>query len=831
MNRYLLKCESGIFMIVLEGSTEEFFMIDMSCSYKIVPKLVEYEKEKISFITTGFMDTNEQCKIIFQEKDSLLYCEGIVADYGVATGIAEPYDGLTPYEEMMSAINGKEIREIPIRSEEEIQKKVKELLQKMTLKEKIGQMSQSSGEEVSEIGMEIEGKPMTEQIESGEIGSIIYVGYSPETIFSYQKKAVEKTRLGIPLLVCQDVVHGFQTIFPIPLAQSCSFDMKLIEKSAEIAAKEASNSGIMCAFAPMLDLSRDPRWGRVCEGSGEDPYLGGEIAEAVVKGYQGDGIENKNRVAACLKHFIGYAACEGGRDYNTTEISEYSLQNMYAPAFRKGIDAGAQMVMAAFTFLNGRPVTANKEILSDMLREQLGFDGIVVTDYAAVKEVGIHGCGKDWKNVTEQVFHAGVDLEMATSYYNTYLEKLVKEGEIAEEEIDRTAGRILALKYRLGIMDDPYRYIHPQEAEKIIYSKEHLEATEKMAEESIVLLKNKGILPVQKSKTIALIGPFANEKDMLGSWQFSNYLESTVTIKDGLEQEGFSVIYEQGCGWNEEIEGGIERAVQAAISSDIILFSAGEPGNTTGEATSKGILNLPFAQRILLKQLRNTGKPILLILTNGRPLLLTDIERDVDGIVETWFLGAMAGKAIAGVISGRVNPSGKLSMSFPMEQGQIPVYYNHYNTGRPNDGSSERFMSRYLDISNEPLYPFGYGLNYGKCSITEVQLDKPQFMGNESLKVKVTLENQSDRACTEVVQLYLGNRNAMYVRPVRELKAFERVFVNGKSKETVTFEITSEKLKYYSPKGKEIIEKGKYQLSVGLSSREEDLVKIEFNYE
>lgn len=830
MNRYLLECSLGAFMIVMEGPLEEYFIIDMSCSYKMVPQTIKQEGNQIVFITASFMDANLHETLFLQEQDEKLLCEGVLADYGDVSGIAHTYDGLTPYEEMLEGLKIRKKPGISRRTEEEIRGKVEDLLSRMTLKEKIGQMSQSAGEDVSEIGSKIEGKSMIEQIKEGEVGSIIYIGYSPEAVFAYQKYAVEETRLGIPLLVCQDVVHGFQTIFPIPLAQSCSFDPELIQKSASIAAKEAASAGIMCAYAPMLDLSRDPRWGRVCEGTGEDSYLGGRIAEAIVKGYQGQDLGDLDTVAACLKHFVGYSACEGGRDYNTTEISDYSLMNMYIPAFEKGVQAGAAMVMSAFTFLNGRPVTANREILHDLLREQIGFDGVVITDYAAVKEVGIHGCGKDWEDVTKKVINATVDMEMATSYYNYYLEKLVEKKQVTEKMIDDAVRRILILKYQLGIMDDPYRYIQPEIAEQIIYSEEHLAATEKMAEESMVLLKNNGILPLDTSKSIALIGPFADAKDMLGAWQFSNYNDKAITIKEGLEQEGFTVRYEQGCAWNCEITGGIEKAMKVADQSDVIVVALGEISGTTGEATSKCNLELPSAQIALLNSLKRLEKPVIVTLTNGRPLLLNAVDKQSDAVLETWFLGAMAGRVIAGAMSGRVNPSGKLSMSFPANIGQIPVYYNHYNTGRPYDGSDERFASRYLDAPNEPLYSFGYGLTYGEAKVTDIQLNRNQIFGDEKIKILVNLENNTNKSCTEVVQMYICNTNGTYVRPVKELKGFKRIFIESSCKADVEFEIGKEEVRYYDPKGKSIVETGSYQVMIGLSSRDCDLIAKNFRF-
>lgn len=830
MNRYLLNTPYGDLLIILEGEARDYFLINRPFSYKIVPCSVKEEGSVIVFITAGFMDAGQKEILRMERTDAGLLCTGAIADYGAVTGSAVPYEGLTPYEEMVKTLKERGDVKIPDYSDSELIEKAEKLLSQMTLKEKIGQMSQSSGEDVSEIGEKIESKPMIEQIKDGEVGSVIYIGYSPEAVYACQKAAIEHTRLGIPLLICQDVVHGFQTILPVPLAQSCSFDMELIRKGAAEAAEEASAAGIMCAYAPMLDLSRDPRWGRVCEGPGEDPYLGAQIAKAVTEGYQGRTLNSRNTVAACLKHFIGYSACEGGRDYNTTEISDYTLYNMYLPAFKSGIDAGAAMVMSAFTFLNGCPVTANREILYDLLRKKLGFDGVLITDYAAVKEVGVHGCGKDDRDMVQQVLNASVDIEMATEYYNYYLEDLVKSGIVPEAAVDEAVKRILMLKYRLGIMDDPYRYIQPEKAERVIYSQEHLKTSEKLAAESIVLLKNNGILPLEKNKKVALIGPFADSADMLGSWQFSNYGEQTVTIRAGLENEGFTILYEEGCSCNDVLENGFLRAYEAACEADVVILSLGESSGETGEAASKCAPVIPAVQKQLFKEVKKAGKPVILTLTNGRPLILDDMEKDADALLETWFLGSMAGSAIAEVISGRVSPSGKLSMSFPRQTGQIPVYYNHYRTGRPNYDTDNRFTSRYLDEKNVPLYPFGYGLTYGNTMVTRLRTDTGTLTGDGTLTVSVCVKNTGERCCTEVVQLYLSNPRSKYARPVKELKKFCRTEIGAGCETEVMFEIKKEDLQYFSSRGEILTECGKYVIMAGLSSRDEDILKTEFEY-
>lgn len=827
--RFVVKTELFHFLFLFEDAPPYVALIDMDSYYRIQPEVSRVGESVYLLETASFMDVNLKSRLQVEFQGQEIVCRGEIADYGVLDGIGKIYEGLTPYEEMMKEAGGKK-KEIPSRSKEEIRAAVEGLLSQMTLEEKIGQMSQSAGEDVSEIGGEVESKPMLEQIEAGEIGSVIYIGYSPETIFAYQKLAVEKSRLGIPLLVCQDVVHGFQTIFPIPLAQSSSFDMELIEKCASAAAKEASASGIMCAFAPMLDLLRDPRWGRVCEGTGEDPYLSSRIAKAWVKGYQGTDLGSRETVAACLKHFIGYSACEGGRDYNTVEISDHTLYNMYLPAFQSGIDAGAAMVMSSFNVMNGIPVAANKAILNDLLREKLGFEGVLITDYAAVKEIGIHGLCDSNEEITRKACEATVDLEMATSFYNLFLKKMVEEHVVSENIINDAVRRILTLKYQMGIMDDPYRYIRPDQAKELIYSEEHLKLAREMAGESIILLKNNGILPLDKKKKIALIGPCADSKDMLGAWQFSDYTEQAVTLREGLEKAGYELIYVKGCEIDAPLEHGMEQAVSAAENADVILLAIGESSSMSGEAASRQNITVPESQMALAEALKKTGKPIVTTLTNGRPLLLDWFEEQADAILETWFLGAMAGEAIADIISGSLSPSGKVTMAFPAHPGQIPVYYNFYNTGRPFENDNNRFTSRYLDGPNEPLYPFGYGLTYSKFELSELELDKKAFSRGEEIQSKIRIQNVGHAEATEVVQLYIRDIHASMVRPVKELKGFQRITLKPGEEKEVCFAVTEEMLKFYNARKDYAAEKGEFQIWAGTSSKKQDLKGNHFIY-
>ena len=827
--RYLVETESVHFLFLFEENRKNLILFDMDTYYKIHSKIVSTSGSTYQIETSCFIDVNQKSYLQVELREQEMICSGEIADYGNVNGIGKVYRGLTPYEEMMQEIDSKK-REIPERTEEDIKQAVEKLLSQMTLEEKIGQMSQSAGEDVSGIGSEIETKSMVEQIRTGEIGSMIYVGFSPENIYAYQKLAIEKSRLGIPLLVCQDVVHGFQTIFPIPLAQSCSFDVELIEKCAAAAAKEAAAAGIMCAFAPMLDLLRDCRWGRVCEGTGEDPYLSSRIAEAWVKGYQGTDIASQESVVACLKHFIGYSACEGGRDYNSVEISDNTLHNMYLPAFVAGINAGALMVMSSFNIMNGIPVTANKKILVELLRKQLGFDGVLITDYAAIREIGIHGLCETDEEIVQRACEATIDIEMGTTYYNSFLKKLVEEKVLEEKAVDDAVRRILTLKYRIGIMDDPYRYIQPEKADRLVYSKEQLELTKKMAEESVILLKNNGLLPLDRKKKVALIGPCADSKDMLGAWQFSTFMEQAVTIREGLERKGYNLVYAKGTEIDSALEKGIEQAVSVANSADVILLAIGESSSMSGEATSRLNITVPQVQMELAEALKKTGKPIVVILTNGRPLLLNWFEENVDAILETWFLGSMAGEAIAEILSGDISPSGKVTMSFPAHQGQIPVYYNHFNTGRPYENDGNRFTSRYLDGANEPLYPFGYGLTYSTFEISDMSLDKEVLLSGDCIRAQIRIENTGNMRATEIVQLYIRDISASVVRPVKELKGFQRITLEPGESRIVEFKISEETLKFYNAEGRLCAEKGKFLVWLGVSSQDCDLEQSDFYY-
>lgn len=707
---------------------------------------------------------------------------------------------------------------------------VEELLQQMNLSEKIGQMSQFAGLNTGQIGADSGQRAIEQEIRSGKCGSMICVGMTPEQIYEMQRIAVEESRLGIPLLFCQDVIHGYQTIFPITLAWACSFHMERITQAVSASAIEASAEGIMLAFSPMLDIARDPRWGRVMEGAGEDPCLAARIAAAQVNGYQGSGLREKGTVAACLKHFIGYSAAEGGREYNTTTIDDVTLYNTYMPPFAAGIKADAASVMSAFNCINGVAVSANKKILMHLLREKLEFGGVVISDYSGVEETIAHGCAQNRREAARKCIDAGLDIEMTSTCYLECAEELIRDGHLEEKQIDDIVRRILTLKYDLGIMAEPYGYLNEQKAEQMIFCPEHLNIARDMARESIVLLKNNSVLPLEKTQKLALIGPKGDSKDLLGNWQFSRYGDKTVTILEGLCHAGFDVTYEAGCGVDFEIENGLQEACELARKADVVLLALGEGSDMSGEACSRQEISVPSVQKKLAEEICKLKKPVILLLSNGRPLLLDWFHEHMDAIVETWFLGSQAGDAIADVLSGAYNPSGKLCMTFPRHQGQIPIYYNQFNTGRPQmDGSiGERFTSRYIDGSNRPLYQFGYGLSYTQFRYSDFSLDKTEMGEGGVLTAHVVVTNTGECDGVEIVQLYIRDQSASIVRPVKELKGFQRIALKAKESKIIEFALSKENLGFYNQDCEFICEPGIFRVMVGSSSDDSDLLSLEF---
>lgn len=706
------------------------------------------------------------------------------------------------------------------RTDAEIAEAVEQLLGQLSVQDKIGQMSQCLASDFS-FGEAVESEPAELLVAEGRVGSILGA-FDMNRVLELQKIAVEKSSHNIPLLFNGDVIHGFQTIFPVPLAWSCSWDLDGIQRACAIAAKEAANAGITYNHAPMVDVTRDPRWGRVVEGAGEDPYLGARIAEAQVKGFQGDSLFDSDTIIACMKHFIGYGAGEGGRDYNTVDMSEGTLRNVHLPPFKAGIQAGAGSVMNSFNIYQGIPVAGNQFLMKDLLREEMGFDGILISDYGAIEEIKMHGCAEDDREAARMALEATMDIEMVTRSYANHLPNLIKDGVVKEEQLDEAVRRILTYKYKIGIMDDPFRYIQPEKVEKFTYSKEHLEESRELARKSIVLLKNDGVLPLRADhKKIALIGPLANSMDLLGPWQFSSYSNNTITLEQGLRQavDSECLLVAEGCGVEEAIEGGFEDAMRAAAEAEVVILALGESSKMSGEAASRMNISVPDIQRQLAEEIAKLGKPTVLVLTNGRPLLLDWFDTHMNAIVETWFLGSQAGHAIADVLVGEYNPSGKLTMSFPLQEGQIPVYYNHFNTGRPAQ-ADKAYSSNYIDGPNNPLYPFGFGLSYTKFEYSEIELNRPEMKRSDTLTVRVKVTNTGQTAGEEIVQLYVQDLYGSTVRPVKELKGFQKVNLQAGISKQITFEITEEDLRFYAADQTFKAEPGEFKVYVGTNSRD-----------
>ncbi|PNH18820.1 hypothetical protein B7R76_04510 [Mageeibacillus indolicus] len=722
------------------------------------------------------------------------------------------------------------------KNDREIQQAVQELLAKMTLPEKLGQMTQAVGAEISYIGSTGKGEPVEQRIREGKIGSMILVD-EPTALAAkikhFQKMAVEESRLGIPLLFAQDVIHGFETVFPIPLAWSSSFDLELIQGAAEIAAKEAAACGINYVYSPMVDLVRDPRWGRVAESAGEDPFLGSAIAAALVRGYQGEKIGcTSHSVAACLKHFLGYGAAEAGRDYNTVDFSSTTMFNHYLLPFKAGIDAGAASIMAAFNVVDGVPVTANYKLLTEILRNKLNFTGVVISDYNGVLELIAHGVAVNEKEAAAKALKAGLDIEMTTNFFNRFGEELCCASRAITDNVDRAVTRILTLKYQLGLMDDPFRSLNsPEKIKSTVFCREHLAYSRKLAENSVVLLKNDSILPIKAEQKVALIGPFAESKDLCGCWSFSTRKNETTDLKSGFELLGWKVMTEAGCAVNEKINGGLQRAKLLAEKSDLVILVLGENDVMSGEACSRMSISLPAVQQELAESLAEIGVPLVLCLMNGRPLLLNWYAEHCQAILQCYQLGSQAGLAIAKILIGQVNPSGKLTMSIPYAQGQIPVYYNHLSTGRPllDETSEEHFLSRYLDGPNHPLYPFGFGLSYTEFRMQEIELDKPTIAVNEEAEVAVTLANIGKYEGSEVVQLYIRDPSASIARPVKELKGFKKISLLPGQKKQVNFKVNREMLSFYDSDGELRCEPGLFILTLATSS--DDAHSLNINLE
>lgn len=725
---------------------------------------------------------------------------------------------------------------------------IDQLMKKMTLEEKIGQLNLPVTGEIT-TG-QAKSSDVAKRIRNGEVGGLFNLK-GVERIREVQRQAVEESRLGIPLLFGMDVIHGYETIFPIPLGLSCTWDMKAIEESARIAAVEASADGISWTFSPMVDVSRDPRWGRVSEGNGEDPFLGAAIARAMIRGYQGKDMSRNDEIMACVKHFALYGASEAGRDYNTVDMSRQRMFNEYMLPYQAAVEAGVGSVMASFNEVDGVPATGSKWLMTDVLRKQWGFDGFVVTDYTGINEMIDHGMG-DQQTVAALALNAGVDMDMVSDAFSGTLKKSVEEGKVSAAAIDAACRRILEAKYKLGLFDDPYKYCDVNRPKKQIFTKEHRAIARKAASESFVLLKNEGVLPLSKKGTIAVVGPLANTRsNMPGTWSVAAVLDNAPSLVEGLREvvgdrakvvtaKGSNLIgdadYEKRATMfgrelhrdNRTDRELLDEALKVAAGADVIVAALGESSEMSGESSSRTNLEMPDVQRALLQELLKTGKPVVLVLFTGRPLVLTWEEEHVPAILNVWFGGSEAAYAISDVLFGDVNPSGKLTATFPQNVGQIPLFYNHKNTGRPLQEGRwfEKFRSNYLDVSNEPLYPFGYGLSYTTFAYSDIHLSSTEMSADGELTATVTVTNTGSRDGAEVVQLYIRDLVGSVTRPVKELKGFEKIFLKAGESRKVSFSITPELLKFYNYDLQFVCESGDFDVMIGGNSR--DVKKARF---
>lgn len=725
---------------------------------------------------------------------------------------------------------------------------IDQLMKKMTLEEKIGQLNLPVTGEIT-TG-QAKSSDVAKRIRNGEVGGLFNLK-GVKRIREVQRQAVEESRLGIPLLFGMDVIHGYETIFPIPLGLSCTWDMKAIEESARIAAVEASADGISWTFSPMVDVSRDPRWGRVSEGNGEDLFLGAAIARAMIRGYQGKDMSRNDEIMACVKHFALYGASEAGRDYNTVDMSRQRMFNEYMLPYQAAVEAGVGSVMASFNEVDGVPATGSKWLMTDVLRKQWGFDGFVVTDYTGINEMIDHGMG-DQQTVAALALNAGVDMDMVSDAFSGTLKKSVEEGKVSAAAIDAACRRILEAKYKLGLFDNPYKYCDVNRPKKQIFTKEHRAIARKTASESFVLLKNEGVLPLSKKGTIAVVGPLANTRsNMPGTWSVAAVLDNAPSLVEGLREvvgdrakvvtaKGSNLIgdadYEKRATMfgrelhrdNRTDRELLDEALKVAAGADVIVAALGESSEMSGESSSRTNLEMPDVQRALLQELLKTGKPVVLVLFTGRPLVLTWEEEHVPAILNVWFGGSEAAYAISDVLFGDVNPSGKLTATFPQNVGQIPLFYNHKNTGRPLQEGRwfEKFRSNYLDVSNEPLYPFGYGLSYTTFAYSDIHLSSTEMSADGELTATVTVTNTGSRDGAEVVQLYIRDLVGSVTRPVKELKGFEKIFLKAGESRKVSFSITPELLKFYNYDLQFVCEPGDFDVMIGGNSR--DVKKARF---
>lgn len=711
-------------------------------------------------------------------------------------------------------------------------KKVEALLKKMTLQEKIGQLNQYT-DDAKPTGPLVVNPNKEKDIKDGLLGSMLNVNGVDRTR-KYQELAMQ-SRLKIPLLFGLDVIHGYKTTFPIPLAEAASWDLSAMEQSARVAATEASASGIHWTFAPMVDISRDPRWGRVMEGAGEDTYLGSKIAFARVKGFQGN-LGNLNSVMACAKHLVAYGAAVGGRDYNSVDISDRMLWETYLPPFKAALDAGAATFMNSFNDINGIPATASKHIQRDILKGKWKFKGFVVSDWGSIGEMVAHGYCKDLNEAAEKAILAGSDMDMESNAYRNNLAQLVKENKVPISIIDDAVKRILLKKFELGLFDDPYKYCNQERQNQELNNPEHTKIARQVASKSIVLLKNeKNILPLSKeTKTIAFIGPIVKPKRMNhGFWAVDlKEVDSTYIVSqwEGLHNKvgkTAKLLYAKGCDIEGDNKAGFQEAIDVANQSDVVILSIGERYDMSGEAKSRSNIHLPGVQEDLIKELQKTGKPIIILINAGRPLIFNWTADTMPTIVYTWWLGSEAGNAIADVLFGDYNPSGKLPMSFPREEGQIPIYYNHFSTGRPSINEDKIYKSAYIDLPTTPKFPFGFGLSYTTFQYSDLKLSKTTMKANANIEVTMNVSNTGKYAGEEVVQLYLQDKFGSVVRPIMELKDFQKIKLEVGETKTIKFVIDNEKLSFYNDKLEFKSDAGDFDVMIGSSSAD---IRLKSNF-
>ena len=713
------------------------------------------------------------------------------------------------------------VRQAPDNAEKNLNKRVDSVLVLMTLEEKIGQLNQFSGD--GELTGPVALRPdLLKSIRDGKVGSMLNIN-GAEYTRKIQKIAVEQSRMKIPLIFGYDVIHGYKTIFPIPLGESASWDIEGVEKAARVAATEAAAAGQHWTFAPMVDIARDPRWGRVMEGSGEDPYLGSRLAEARVRGFQGTDLSDKTTILACAKHYAGYGNAQAGRDYYTTDISENSLREIYLPPFKAAAEAGVATFMSAFNDLNGIPATGNKYLIHDILKTEWAYKGMVVSDWGSISEMIVHGIAGNNYEAGDLAFNAGVDMDMEGSVYLTELPNLLKNSKITTAQIDESVRRVLRLKFMLGLFDDPYRYCNTDYEKKTLLKPEFLNAARDAARKSFVLLKNdKQVLPLNPAvKSVALIGPAADAaNDMIGNWSGRGEGKDVITLKKELETRlgAGKVIYARGAGFNDGEKSGFAAALAAARRADVIIAAFGEAGMMSGESMSRADIGIPGVQEELILELAKLGKPMVLVLFNGRPLILTKVNATVPAILDAWIPGTMAGPALCDVLFGDYNPSGKLPITFPYALGQIPIFYDHKNSGRPGS-QDQKYKSRYLDIPNDPLYPFGYGLSYTQFAYNNLNLNASIFTGDKPLEIRVDVKNTGLVAGTETVQLYIRDLVGSVTRPVKELKGFKKLILKAGEVQTISFTVTKEDLSFYNRNNIWGAEPGKFTVFVGTNSQ------------